>query len=272
MILHFVSTSNDFRYGHYLAVLTALKTHRVTDAILWITEMPEADKFFKRIEKLITVKDVKTPDIPHFDWYEEWYKAPLMADLIRWEKLYEYGGLYLDLDTLSATDVTSLLGDKEVCAGREFKDSYHSLAAHCVVAKPKSEVMNWVLKHAKAQLSNAWDYKVFGVYTPRICCKRLRMDWGTTAPLALGKAYKKFGEEKMIVPANNVTCPFCYNNMRHIYKEEAVLPHDARVIHCGAHAFKEFYDLVTPEWIRNSHSPYAVTVKRVLGLKNIELV
>jgi len=270
MILHFVSTRNDFRYGHYLAVLTALKAHRVTDAILWVTEMPEADKFFKKIEKLVTVKEVKKPNIPHFDWYEEWYKAPLMADLIRWEKLYEYGGLYLDLDTLSVTDVTSLLGDKEVCAGREFTDSYHSLAAHCVLAKPKSEIIKWVSEHAKTQLDNAWDYKVFGIYTPRVCCKRLRMAWGATAPLALGKAYKKFGKEKMAVPANHVTCPFCYNTMTDIYKEGAILPQGARIMHCGAHAFKEFYNLVSPTWIRTSRSPYAVAAKKVLTLEEIQ--
>ena len=168
------------------------------------------------------------------------------------------------MDTVSGTDVTSLLEDKEVCAGREFTDSYHSLAAHCVVAIPKSEIIKWVLEHAKTQLDNAWDYKVFGVYTPRICCKRVRMAWGATAPLALGEAYKKFGHEKMIVPDNNVTCPFCYNNMLDIYKEEAVLPQDARIMHCGAHAFKEFDNLVSPEWIQGSSSPYAVMVKSVL--------
>lgn len=264
MILHFVSTGTDFRYGHYLAVMTALKTHNVSDGILWRTEMPETNHLFDRIEKVITVKEAKKPEIPHFDWYEDWYKKPLMSDLIRWEKLYEHGGLYLDLDTLSITDVVSLLDGREVCVGREFVDSYHSLAAHCVLATPKSEVIKWVWDYVKRELEDAWNYKVFGVYTPRICCKRHKKPFGFTAPLALGEAYKEFGAKGMIIPDNDVTCPFCYNNMLDIYNDGAVLPQGARVMHCGAHAFKEFDKLISPEWIRSSSSPYATTVKTVL--------
>lgn len=244
MIVHFASVGQEFFYSQYLAVVSGYKVHSVDKAIVWTTEIPLKNPYWKRVGEIAEIKHVDVPYIPGINRFPLVQQRSIQSDWMRWKALYEYGGLYLDLDTLSVRDIIPLLGDKEVCVSVENPNDYSWLGSHTIIAKPKSEV----IKHA-------WDFMM---------SSHRSMRWGMSAPGALANAYKKFGDECMIVLPFEVTSAFSPQGMADLFKEEAVLPEESRVIHFWGSVHRNEVETISPEWIRKSNCPYAAVVKQVL--------
>ena len=244
MIAHFASVGQEFFYSQYLAVMSAYRVHNIDKVIVWTTEIPLRNPYWKRIEEIAEIRRVDVPYIPGIKRFPLVQQRSIMSDWMRWHALYEYGGLYLDLDTLSIRDITELLGDKDVCVGMENPNDYTWLGSHTIIAKPKSEV----IKHA-------WDFMM---------SYRRSFRWGMTAPGALADAYKKYGAERMRVLPYEVTSAYSPQGMAEWFNEDAVLPEESRVIHFWGSVHRREVENISPSWVRKSRCPYAVAVKRVL--------
>lgn len=249
MILHFASTGQEFGYSEYLAILTASKVHLVDEIWLWTTEEPIRNPFFEEAKKITKWHPTEVPPLPGLDKISPDRQASYKADYIRWAALENYGGLYLDLDTISIRDVTSLMDDREVCVAPESLYAPNWMGAHCVIAKPHSEVIKYT-----------YDKMMYYLNTYR---ENIR--WGYTAPKALADAYEKFGDTKIKLLPYIITSPFLETHMMEIYNENVVVPKEARIIHLWHSVYADRLRNITPEWIAQSSCPLAVAVKRVLG-------
>lgn len=249
MILHFASTGQEFRYTNYLAILTAKKVHSIDEVKVWATEIPSGNLYFDKVKELASIEGTELiPPLPAIERYSPHWQKAIKADYLRWALLERYGGMYLDLDTVSIKDMMPLLGDKEVCVGMEKPNNLDWMGAHCVLAKPKSEVITYTFNFMMEQLNRY----------------RGRVRWGATAPMALAKAYKKFGDTKMKILDYEITSPFSTTQMAAVFDENVVIPEKARVIHTWNTAYSHVLKDIDHNWIAKSNTPYAIAVKRVL--------
>lgn len=248
MILHFASTGQEFHYTNYLAVLTAKRVHSIDEVKIWATDVPLENQWFDEVSKTADIVTTEVPPLPGYDHFPHYWQKSLKADYLRWAVLEKYGGLYLDLDTVSVKDLMDLLGDKEVCVAPETPNDLSWMGAHCVLAKPKSEVISYTFNFMMKQLNN----------------HHHRVRWGMTAPGALAAAYREFGSRKIRVLDCEVTSPFSVGGMADIFREDAVLPKQARIIHTWSSVHSHVLNNIDFKWIKKSNTPYAIAVKGVL--------
>ena len=97
-----------FKLCHYLSIKSALDLNKPEEAYLYYKFMPTGE-WFDKIKDRLTLVEIEPPT--------EIFGKPLMhyahqADVIRLRMLYEYGGVYMDVDTISVKPLTDLLDNK----------------------------------------------------------------------------------------------------------------------------------------------------------------
>ncbi len=97
-----------FKICHYLSIKSALDLNKPKEAYLYYKFMPTGE-WFDKIKDRLTLVDIEPPT--------EIFGNPLMhyahqADVIRLRRLYEHGGIYMDVDTISVKALTGLLDNK----------------------------------------------------------------------------------------------------------------------------------------------------------------
>lgn len=109
-ILHFVcgmhpdNVNIDFALSSYLAIKSAAGVNH-PDAIFLHYEYEPCGEWWEKVKPLLTLNKVKAPNT---------FKGrPILhpahkADVVRLESLYEQGGIYMDLDTISVRPLTVL--------------------------------------------------------------------------------------------------------------------------------------------------------------------
>jgi hypothetical protein len=102
-ILHFVfGLSSDFggkpfSLIHYLAIKSAIVLNRPSD-VLFHYQFEPSGEYWELIKNQITLNKIHAPDEIHGN---KLYHVAHKADIIRLNVLYNSGGIYLDLDTIS---------------------------------------------------------------------------------------------------------------------------------------------------------------------------
>ena len=129
---------------------------------LWIGPRPAPTKFMD------TWKD-KNPDFEYIRWNEEEIKKRKLklecthrinemeeingkADIIRWEILYEYGGVFLDADSICVEPIDDVLMSTESFAGWEHEELRPGLIATGTMGFPPKhplvkDAIQWVKEH-----------------------------------------------------------------------------------------------------------------------------
>lgn len=94
-----------FNFAHWAAVRSAQRWNPDYEIHIWVEHKPE-NAYFADLETDIEIHEVKSPDsiygnpIPHFAH---------RADVLRLQTLIEHGGIYLDVDTITAKPFDDLL-------------------------------------------------------------------------------------------------------------------------------------------------------------------
>jgi GT2 family glycosyltransferase len=141
---------------------------------LWIGNKPAPSKFMQ------TWKD-KHPDFKYIFWNEEEIKKRDLvfkcqekideieeingkADIMRWEILYKFGGIFLDADSICIEPIDDELLSKKCFAGYEQEEVRNGLIATGTMGFPKKhplvkKAIKWILNNEVSQLKGnmmAW--------------------------------------------------------------------------------------------------------------------
>jgi len=124
-ILHFVSgmapyiEGKSFSLAHYLSVRSAVEINKPSVAYFHYQYEPQGE-WWQKAKPFLTLK--KT-DPPENFMGRPLYHAAHKADVVRLQTLYEYGGIYLDMDTICVKPLTELLSHRLVI-GQELNLPY----------------------------------------------------------------------------------------------------------------------------------------------------
>lgn len=108
-----------FSLSHYLAINSAAEVNK-PEAIFFHYEFEPTGEWWNKAKPLLTLNKIKAP--------ESFMGRPLYhvahkADVVRLQALKEYGGIYLDLDTICVKPLR-LLYDHSFIIGQELKPEY----------------------------------------------------------------------------------------------------------------------------------------------------
>ena len=108
-----------FSLSHYLAIKSAADVNK-PEAIFFHYEFEPTGEWWEKAKPLLTLNKIKAP--------ESFMGRPLYhvahkADVVRLQALKEYGGIYLDLDTICVRPIKALL-DHSFIIGQELKAEY----------------------------------------------------------------------------------------------------------------------------------------------------
>jgi hypothetical protein len=251
MNMYFASTKSDFFYAHYLSVISAIKTQNVDKFTMICTEQPEGP-YASLLKGKINIEQFEMSDFNQLRHASAKLKAAHSKDYIQWVTLYNNGGIFADLDTISIKDMSQLLGSFDVIATPRFlprlllPDSYESAV---VIAKKNSIIVYDALTYALQALNGGF------------------VRYQTTGPIAYTKAINNHTHlvgfpgydvlSPRIMPKDGVTQGGFVPPW-----ENLPIPPNTYIIHLYA----SVSDLpkITKEWVESSNTMYARAVKQVL--------
>jgi len=252
MRLNFIWSGGQFIYGYYLSILTAMKTQKYSEAILWAVgaENYVPNKYIQLLQAkgLKFVPTWKEKQFPAAEMFENKLKYAVVKDYWLWYLGYNHGGIFMDLDTISLRDISNLIGDKEIAVPLDIEreeDCEHPFNNAIVIIKKNSHIALALSVESESRLMNS------------------TMSWGDTGPALLTNIIKKNRKEVEIIPFRQVG-GYSGHECMELYQRNGMLIQQASVIHCFSVASGFNFDLITPEYIRNVVCPYTTYVKSVL--------
>lgn len=158
-IFHFVFFGyTKFEYIHYLSIKTCYDNN--PDAIIYLYNTQEPKEYninWNNMTKYVKIVKVQPPDNIYGN---SLYSYAHKADIVRLQKLIEYGGIYLDIDVLTIRSFKDILSNpqKDCIMGFQASNTqYEGLCNAVIIAKPQSQfLINW-LDNYKTFNSNEWD-------------------------------------------------------------------------------------------------------------------
>mgnify|MGYP001243309835 CR=1 FL=1 len=252
MILHFISTADRFCYLHMIAVLSAIRCHKATQVWFWFMNEPTGI-YWEKIKPLVQIKTFQEPNFPALKNKSDAFKATHLKDYTQWKILNTYGGLFLDLDTISVKDST------------HWENHEFDLFVSLDVDDPDSIAFPY--NNAVVLARSASPVAKMMAYYSDALMQQGDITWGTTGPilLSLMSNITHNGIKSVMSPAHQVFCPFGGNEISQIYEEkpELELPPKTEVIHLYAKA-SQMFEKVDTTFVRNSQSLLARTIRENL--------
>lgn len=225
--------------------------------VVWTINPPVDNRYWKSLCKLVEIRTIDKPKLPYIDLYTEYEQGCLIGDYLRTDKLYEYGGIYIDVDTLTLKDFSYLLGDYEVVIPRVPPEGLAQFNNHLLMSKPKSEFMRIARDRCMSVLSNGW------TITPH--SKKRKYVWGTAGTWTIDYAYEHYDKKLVRTCPPNIFSPFVWSNVKVFQYPAVELPKELCVLHYYAITTRSFITGITSDWIKKSRSAYAKLVKSVLS-------
>ena len=147
--IHFIWLGpNPLGQCEYIAIKSAFNVYQIR-VWLWTYNLNDKDVWLDRLKDYIEMKSLDD------QWISRMNKLPSpvkMSDYLRYCILYEYGGLYLDTDTLSVRSIFNILDlTDSVNAAR---DSHPVNNAIIFVGRPHDPVMNRILNQGIDLIDN----------------------------------------------------------------------------------------------------------------------
>ena len=239
--LHFTVTGNDFSYLYYISALTAIKTQKTTSTVIWCVNDIKSEYLDILVNKYnVQVRKIKIPDLPALVGKSDSFVKPHLKDFVVYNVLYYNGGVYMDLDTISISDVSELLGDKELVVPTDAENpkdfTYHYNGA-ILVGKKKSPLLLEAINTAIERFS-----------------MREGFTWGMTGPILISEIVFK-NTDKVFLPEFGVCGGYTGYGIVNFYKENYPIELDkkVRVVHLFAQASNNqgnWYNNVTRKSIR----------------------
>jgi hypothetical protein len=130
-ILHFVFGmapdfgGKPFSLVHYLSIKSAVDLNKPEKVFFHYQYEPSGD-WWEKIKPCLTLNQIEAPAEIFGNML---YHVAHQADVVRLQMLHKYGGIYLELDTISKKPLTSLL-DNEFVIGEQFAPKYAFYDSH----------------------------------------------------------------------------------------------------------------------------------------------
>jgi hypothetical protein len=153
-ILHFVylmmDSTKEFQFSYFLAIASAYVINKPKQVFLYVLRCPHG-LWWEKISSFVTIEIVALPT--HWG-AKPMHKMAHKADFVRLEKLYERGGVYMDLDTITVRPYQHLLSYDTVM-GKEVDTD--SLCCAIMLTKPKSLFFKeWMSQYESIFQPNGW--------------------------------------------------------------------------------------------------------------------
>lgn len=149
----------EFAKYHYACVLSVIKHMPNYKVIIYNDIEPTNNVYWDKIKKYVSIE--KTIPPTHFDDYPLKY-IQYKADVIRLEKLYEHGGIYLDLDLLVIKNFEHVINSGGDFYISEENSKEGNLLINCFLAsKPKNKfILKWLETFKSGLRMNNWAYHI----------------------------------------------------------------------------------------------------------------
>jgi hypothetical protein len=125
-IIHFIfglkEQDEEFLFCYYLAIYSAYKVNN-PDTIYFYHHYPIYGKWWDQLKKEVPILTIEKVDIPTHIGEKKIFKVAHMADKLRMDMLWKYGGVYMDIDTISIRPYKDML-KHDVVLGKQFSLRY----------------------------------------------------------------------------------------------------------------------------------------------------
>lgn len=230
-------------YPEYLAVKTAAKVYNTTPN-LWTDSVPK-NEWLERVGEFTVQHQVKDKWLTVTDILEVVHKT----DYLRYQLLYEYGGLYLDFDTLCVKSVFDLNLKGLVIGYEPSPESKPDRVNGAVmfVDHPQYPAVAELLNKAFIVIEETW-----GV-----------LKWNQLGPQVLSEVVR--GREDCTVLPREYLHFYSYVDRQKIFEDNPIDDRMYAIHYWGKQSMDFVRETVTPEYIQTSDSLYAKVVRKVLG-------
>ncbi|CAB4156552.1 Glycosyltransferase, DXD sugar-binding motif [uncultured Caudovirales phage] len=153
--------SREFSYANYLTVQAASLVQKPDTIFMYYNIDHPDNPHWQAIKELVTMVYMEPPS--HFEGasLNEW--PQYQADVVRLQKLYEHGGIYLDTDSVMLKPFGDLMNEELVLSGSvagltpKTKDGPDFFSAGVILAKPKSPFIKmWLERLAEGISKDVW--------------------------------------------------------------------------------------------------------------------
>jgi hypothetical protein len=153
--------SREFSYINYLAVKTAASVQKPDAIFLYCNKEPENNPHWEMAKQYVQLVHIQPPEefegVPLHSWPQ------YQADVIRLQKLYELGGIYLDTDSILLRPLDDLMDHDVVLSGAvkgftpEVREGVDSISAGVMLSKPKAKFFEiWLSRLADGLRKDLW--------------------------------------------------------------------------------------------------------------------
>lgn len=230
--------------AEYLAIKTAAEVYNISPN-LWTHDVPR-NEWLDKIEEVAVHHQIKDRWLAVTDMLPMYVHK---TDYLRYQLLYEYGGLYLDLDTLCIKSILDLNLSGVVLGYEPSRSARPGRANGAVLSvdHPQHPAILAMLDRTFAIIERVLKPSRWNQMGPKI-----------VNPVVNGR------DDCTVLPKE---CFYFHGHWewREIFKDN---PIDERmyVLHWwGKNSLRFVRDLVTPEYVDTSDSLYAKVVRKVLG-------
>ena len=238
--------SRDFSYINYLAVRAAKEIQNPDKLYLYYNTEPDNNPHWEAAKQYATLVQMDAPSEFEGVSLQDW--PQYQADVVRLQKLYDVGGIYLDTDAILTKSLNPFMKNGLTMCGhvsgfsKELGHDVDSIPVSTIIAKSKSEFIKiWLGKLADGLKSNIWAWHAVNlpvkIYKER--CDLLSLqEMSTFLPF-------DFNDDRILT----ATGAEAESYVGHIEPSYAV--------HMWDSVWVEKNKAVTPEFVAASDSPFA---------------
>jgi glycosyltransferase involved in cell wall biosynthesis len=168
-IIHFIfffgPKSRPFGIINYLSVIAAYEIQKPDKIYFYYNEEPVGNKYWDGMKKYVEMVRVDPPTEYEGVSLDDW--PQYQSDVLRLQKLYEHGGIYLDTDCILMKPLDCFLNNDVVMSGHiagVSKSPWHkvdSMPASTIIARPRAKFIKiWLSKLADGLRKNVWAWHI----------------------------------------------------------------------------------------------------------------
>ncbi len=245
-----------FSFFHYIAIKSAYEVNR-PDKIFFVCAFEPQTEWFEKSKPYFEIVKVVPPSEI---FGNKLYHYAHQADVLRLQRLLEYGGIYLDLDTICVRPFAPLLDHDFVIAEEYFfwpnettgimERHLKGLCNAVMLSKPNAPfVRRWFETYKNFRSKGKDEY------------------WAEQSVVIPGKLSKVYKEELFIAEEEAFLSPsYDEEGLRNMFERNEVFP-KAFVHHLWENVAWEYLSKISYELILKKETTYNILARRVLQMK-----
>lgn len=235
----FKPQTEDFLFGYHVAIWSAYTINR-PDVIRFVYHHEPRGEWWEKTKEIPCLELVKI-DIPETLGRHKIHHVAHKADVARMNFLYDTGGVYMDIDTISVRSYRHLL-DNDVVLGRELPNG---ICNAIMFTKPRSDFFNIWLKNYES------------VFRPD--------GWREASILLPEAIHNKHPDLATVLPPEAFFLPHCHETHK-IFVDDNDVPGDLITLHLWEKFSLKYLNKITDwQWAQNNiNTLYGKLLNRVL--------